>query len=194
MNATCSQAGSLRRHSLLGELFRRTEGRHWNDEELATYQRSAPEFGHRAAAAREIARHEAVVVEKTVNEIFALYAFIKHHEMAQVKAPRDITMVSVYATNAMLMNDPDWMRDKLLLWLKTMLQAFVFPKREAGPKKTLFGSKASGNPIDEIPQRKQAIYETYVVLKRNFQQVLTPTHYALLDAYLQQAIDTLAAD
>ena len=186
---------SLKRHALLKELFKRAEGRHWSEEELGLYARSAPECVARVHAAKAIAQHESAVVEKTVSEIFASYAFLKHHAMSEIKAPRDITQVSVYATAAMLMNDHDWLRDRVLLWLKTMLQAFVFPKREAANMRTLFGSRtASGNPAESMPQRKQAVFETYSVLKRNYQQALDAAHFAQIEPYLQQVIDTLSAD
>jgi len=186
---------SVRHHTLLKELFRRSEGRHWSDEELSTYSRSVPEFGQRAEAARAVARQEATVVEKTVTEIFSVYAFMKHHPMAEVKAPRDITQVSVYITSAMLMNDSEWLRDRLLLWLKTILQAFAFPKRESSGQRTLFGKSAqSNNPAENMAQRRQAVFETYIVLKRNYQQALDPAHFSLLEPYLQQVVDTLSAD
>ena len=186
---------SLKKHPLLKELFKRAEGRHWSEEELSLYARSAPEFIDRVHAARAIARHESAVVEKTVTEIFASYPFLKYHALAEIKAPRDITQVGVYATAAMLMNDNDWFRDRVLLWLKTILQAFVFPKREAANQRTLFGSRAAtSNPAEGMPQRKQAVFETYMVLKRNYQQVLDAPHFAQIEPYLQQIIDTLSAD
>ncbi len=189
------QSQTLRKHALLKELFRRAEGRHWSEEELSLYAKSAPEFMERVHAARAIARHETAVVEKTVTEIFASYPFTKYHALAEIKAPRDITQVSVYATAAMLMNDHDWFRDRVLLWLKTMLQAFVFPKREAASQRTLFGNRAAtNNPAESMPQRKQAVFETYVVLKRNYQQALEAADYAQFEPYLQQIIDTLSAD
>jgi len=186
---------TLRGHAQLQELFRRSEGRHWSEEELGTYSRSVPEFAKRAEAARAIAKHEATVVEKTVTEIFSVYAFMKHHPLAEVKAPRDITQVSVYTTSAMLMNDSDWLRDRLLLWLKTILQAFAFPKRESGGQKTLFGNRTpTTNPAENMAQRRQAIFETYIALKRNYQQALDSAHFSLIEPYLQQVIDTLSAD
>jgi len=186
---------SLRRHSLLQELFRRSEGRHWSEEELSTYSRSVPEFSQRADAARAITRHEATVVEKTVTEIFSVYAFMKHHPLAEVKAPRDITQVSVYTTTAMLMNDSDWLRDRLLLWLKTILQAFAFPKRESSGQRTLFGNRTpSNNPAENMEQRRQAIFETYIALKKNYQQALDPAQFLVIEPYLQQVVDTLSAD
>lgn len=189
------QSKSLRKHPLLKELFQRAEGRHWNDEELGLYARSAPTCAQRAQVARAIAGCESAVVEKTVSEIFAIYAFTTHHEMAEIKAPRDITQVSIYATTAMLMNDHDWFRDRVLLWLRSMLQAFLFPKREAVNQRTLFGGRtAASNPAIGMPQRKQAIFETYRVLKRNYEQALDPQHFALFEPFLQQVIDTLSAD
>jgi len=186
---------TLRSHALLQELFRKSEGRHWSEEELSTYTRSVPEYRARAEASRAIALHEAAVVEKTVTEIFSVYAFMKHHPMSEIKCPRDVSQVSIYSTAAMLMNDSDWLRDRLLLWLKTILQAFAFPKRESGVQKTLFGSRTqSSNPAENMSQRRQAIFETYSVLKRNYQQALDPAHFSLIEPYLQQVVDTLSAD
>jgi len=187
--------GALRRHPLVGPLLRKAEGRHLGEEELQEYRRQVPAFESRAAAAAEVAACEAQVVEKTVSDIFAIYAFEKHHALAAIKAPRDITNVSVYATHAMLMNDGEWFRDKLLLWLRTILQAFRFPVRETSAKKVLFAARPSSkdNSIEQMPQLTQAVHETYVVLKRNYQQVLSPVSYQLMEPYLQQAIDTLSA-
>ncbi|MCU0754390.1 MAG: hypothetical protein MUE46_04615 [Xanthomonadales bacterium] len=187
-------SGSLRHHPALAEIFRRNEGKHWSSDQLGLYQRSASEYSLRAAAAAEIARMESTVVERTVAEILASYPFEEKHQYARTKCVRDISMVSVYATAAMLMNDGDWFRDRLLLWLRTILQSFYFPKRETAQRKTLFGAKSERNPVDDLPQRKQSIYDTYSTLKRNYQRALVPSHFALLEPYLQQAIDTLTTD
>lgn len=186
--------GSLRHHPALAELFRRNEGKHWSSDQLALYQRSAIEYSLRAAAAAEIAGVESTVVERTVAEILASYPFEQKHHYARTKCVRDVSMVSAYATAAMLMNDGDWFRDRLLLWLRTILQSFYFPKRETAQRKTLFGAKSERNPVDDLPQRKQSIYDTYNTLKRHYQLSLAPAHFTLLEPYLQQAIDTLTTD
>lgn len=187
-------SGSLRHHPALAELFRRNEGKHWSSDQLALYQRSAIEYSLRASAAAEIVGVESTVVERTVAEILATYPFEQRHHYARPKCVRDVSLVSAYATTAMLMNDGDWFRDRLLLWLRTILQSFYFPKREAAQRKTLFGAKTERNPVDDLPQRKQSIYDCYATLKRHYQQALAPAHFALLEPYLQQAIDTLTTD
>lgn len=193
-NIAVGTGNSLRRNKALADLFVRAEGRHLTADEISTFRRIAPECALRADAATEIASVERVVVDKTVAEILSLYAFVPHVPMAHAKAQRDISIVSAYATLAMLANDPEWLRDKLLLWLRTILQAFNFPRRESAPKKTLFGARPSGNPVDALPQHKQCIFETYTILRRNFQAQLQPAHFTLIDPYLQQTIETLTAD
>ncbi len=194
-----STSESLRRNSAIQDLFKRCEGRHLNSEEYSSYLRQVSNGVAYVDAAREVEQHEQRVVEKTVREIFAIYAFEEHHEAAAAKAPRDITTVSVYATAAMLIRDHDWFRDKLLLWLRTILQSFMFPKREVEKSTAIFGSRRSidtpaAGAIGNVPQKRQAILETYIVLKRNYQQALSQDSFALFEPYLQQAIDTLAAE
>lgn len=185
---------SLRKHPSLADLFVRAEGRHLTADELATFRRIVPEYSLRADAAQEIAAVEKAVVDKTTAELMSLYAFSPQFPMAQAKTQRDVSIVSAYLTLAMLINDPEWLRDKLLLWLKTILQSFNFPRRESAQKKTLFGAKATGNPVEAMPQHKQAIFEAYTLLRRNYQAQLQPAHFALIDPYIQQTIETLSAD
>lgn len=189
-------AESLRLNPAIRDLFKRCEGRHLNNDEYSSYLRQVPTGKAAVAAARVIELNEQRVVEKTVKDIFAIYAFEKHHEGAAAKAPRDITTVSVYATAAMLLNDKDWFRDKLLLWLRTILQSFMFPEREATNKKVLIGAKpnSSINSFESIPQKRQAVQETYIVLKRNYQQALPAESFTAFEPFLQQAVDILSAE
>jgi len=186
---------SLRKHPELEAIFRQAESRHLNEEEFTEYLRVLPEEAHRVAAAREIAAAEQSVAERVVNEIFMLYPFEKNHAFARTKALRDIRIVGAYASEAMLMNDPHWYRDKLLLWLRTILQAMHFPDREVAPRKTLFGANSDNdNDLQQLAPHQRAIFETYTKLKNNFRERLSPESFGLFEKYLQQTIDTLSAN
>jgi hypothetical protein len=185
---------SVRNHPQLKKMFIEAESRHLSNDELKLYCITLPDHLNRAKAAHEIKLVQAEVVDLTVKEIFAMYPFLAKHELADEKAHRDINYVSTYAATAMLMDDPEWLRDKFLIWLKTILQAFSFPERNKEvniPTHRLVTIEA-----DKMPQAlgRSAIYETYARLKRNFQQKLSPETYALIEPLLQMSCDILASE
>lgn len=199
----------LRDNPDIAKLFRTVESRHLTAEEFAQYLTLCPEYAERAAAAREIQEHELTVVTNTVKQVFFLYPYPKYHEFAKDKAIRDVSYVSAYATHSMLTDDPDWFRDKLLIWLKTILQAFSYPAREEHKlEKSLDllnmdvwrDPKRLPHPeitehADTMPIKgKRSIYETYARLIMNYQQVLSPKAFALIQPHLQLAVDILASD
>ena len=203
--ATAAAIGinSFRYHPQLQDLFKTAESRYLSEEELEYYSEIIPDQADRAAAAHEVAQTAPAIVKKTVEEIFLLYPYHENHEMAAQKCPRDVNYVSAYATMAMLMNDPKWFDDKLLLWLKTILQAFEFPPRQASEeKKSFFGRRNSGDEAveliakqaDALPAPRSSIYATYSLLKANYQAALNQPSWELMAPYLQQAIDSLAAE
>jgi len=185
---------SVRNHPQLKKMFIESESRHLSNEELKLYCTTLPDHVNRAKAAHEIRAVQAEVVSMTVKEIFAMYPFMTYHKLADEKAHRDINYVSTYAVTAMLMDDPQWLRDKFLIWLKTILQAFSFPKRNK--EITLPTHHLVTLEADKMPQTlgRSAIYETYARLKRNFHQKLTPTTYALIEPLLQMSCDILASE
>jgi Phycobilisome protein len=189
---TLEPTTSLRKHPELSALFKSAENRHFTNEEFSEYERVLPDSGDRARAAREIAACEQAVVERVVGEIFTVYPYEKNHAHPHAKCMRDIRSVSAYATLSMLMNDPHWFRDKLLLWLRTILQSFHFPDREVVQRKALFGA-AAGTSMDQYMPNQRSIYETYVKLKNNYREKLSTESFALIEPFLDQAINTLAA-
>jgi hypothetical protein len=183
---------SLRTHSELQALFKATESRHLTEQELAAYCRIVPEYAARADAAREVAKIEPAVVQAVVNDIFAVYPYEKKHQLASGKCFRDISYVSAYATQAMLMNDPQWFADKLLIWLKTILQAFEFPDPVQKPM-GLFKMPKDALRESGFPQKQRSIFATYTRLKQYYQEQLSPSTFELMASYLQQAIDVLSS-
>ena len=184
---------SLKTHPELQAIFKAAESRHLTTQELEVYSRVVPEYASYAEAAHEVASVEEAVVQAVVKDIFALYPYEKKHQLAFGKCVRDISYVSAYATQAMLMNDPQWFEDKLLIWLKTILQAFEFP--EPIQKATdLFSKPADALHETGLSQKQRSIFATYSQLKHHYQEKLSPTAFDLMASYLQQAIDILSSD
>lgn len=187
----------LRDNPEIAKLFLAAESRHFTDTEFQQYLALVPDYADRVAAAQEVIAAELATVTTTIKQVFFLYPFAKYHEFPKDKCVRDVSYVSVYATHSMLMAEPDWFRDKLLIWLKTILQAFSYPAREERPGVT----PAQELPYPEItrhadtlPKRQRAIYETYARLLMNYKQVLSPQAFALLQPHLQLAVDILASE
>lgn len=183
---------SVREHPQLKQLFINAESRHLDAAELELYRNILPHFANRAKAAAEIKAVQAEIVDMTIKEIFAMYPFVEHHELAQGKCYRDVNYVAAYITQAMLMEDPEWLRDKFLIWFKTILQAFCFPQRNKEipvPTNRLVTLEA-----DKLPTMRSSIYETYSRLKRHFHQHLSPETYGLIEPLLQMACDILASE
>jgi Phycobilisome protein len=184
---------SLRLHPSLKQLFDDAESRHLTDGEFDNFLKVAPQFANRVKAAKEVKSFEVEVVDATIQEVFRMYPFIEKHELAQGKCYRDVHYVSAYSTMAMLMNDPEWFRDKLLIWLKTILQAFHFPARdqkaEASKSQRIVSLEA-----DKLPQPRSSIFETYSRLKQNYKERLSPESYALIEPMLQLSCDILSSE
>lgn len=183
---------SFRNHPQLRKMFIAAESRHLDSPELELYRATLPEQAHRIKAAQEIKLVQAEVVSTTIGEVFDIYPFLENHELAQGKCYRDVSYVAAYITLAMLMDDPEWLRDKLLLWLKTILQSFCFPQRNkesAIPTHRLVTLEA-----DKLPSMRSSIYETYSRLNGHFHQKLSPEAYSLIEPLLKMTCDILASE
>ena len=185
---------SLRKNPRLKTIFKSAEGRHLTELELQEYCSVMPNLSDHAAAAREVAKCEPAAVQTVVDEIFLFYAFEQNYPDGRAKCMRDIRYVSAYATLSMLMNDPKWFQDKLLIWMKRILQAFEFPERNLPKKKLLFTSDADSNRQTNLAPKQRSIFETYTKLKHTYQEMLAPPAFELMESYLQQTIDILASD
>lgn len=198
----------LRDNPQIAELFRIAESRHLTEAEYNRYLGLLPDYADRAAAAKEIMTAELAVVTNTVKQVFFLYPYPKYHELAKDKAIRDVSYVSAYATHSMLTDDPEWFRDKLLIWLKTILKSFNYPAREERKLETSAGflnTELLRDPnrlphpeitahADTLAKPIRSIYETYMRLIMNYQEVLSPQAFALIKPHLKLAVDILASD
>jgi hypothetical protein len=176
----------------LERIFKDAEARHFTSEELSTYRRLLPEHSARADAAEAAYAVEGDVVTESIDSIFEAYPYAENHKIAPEKCARDVTNVSTYAIQAMLMDDNQWYKNKLLYWLKTILQSFDFPARNRPKETVLFGSNQDAEKINDLPAGRQSLYETYLLLDRNYQQALDDRHYQLLKPHIEIARDTLS--
>lgn len=199
---------TLRDNPEIAELFRKAESRHLTETEIEHYLTVLPDRVDHIVAMQEIMEAEGTVVVNTVKQVFFLYPFSKYHELPKDKCIRDVGYVSVYATHSMLLDDPEWFRDKLLIWLKTILQSFSYPAREERRMETplnFLGTDSLRDPnrlphpeitahADTLPKPRRAIYETYARLLVNYQETLSPDAFALMKPHLQLAVDILASE
>lgn len=189
MSATLTD--NLRHQPELKSLFKTMEGRDPKDEELALYRQIVPDYAHRAAAATAVREVEGPIVRKVIKAIFAAYPYEKHHQMATAKAIRDVRYVCSYGILSMLMGDVDWYRDKLLIWMKTIIQSFEYPNLDQG-KETLFKSERAH--VQSLKPGQKSIYECYYMLDREMEAALEPAHYREIEPFLKTAIQVLAHD
>lgn len=195
---------SIRRHPDLIALFKSAESRYMTEEELARYCEVVPQNKDRAVVSAEMAKMDALMVERTVKEVFIYYPFDQYHEESDKKCIRDVGYVSAYITLAMLMDDIKWLDDKFLLWMRTMVQAFNFPAQLDVPdRKGVFDFRSSATnttaksifeTAKKMPQSRSAIYATYSILSLNFRSELRPEHWQFVQPYFQQAVNTLSAE
>ncbi len=196
MSTDTVKKAKLRDDGRIKRLFQGAESRHFTDEEFAKYLSLYPDGKEKELAAREIIDRELEVVLKTIKQVFSMYPYPKYHELPLEKCTRDVSYISVYATHSMMLDDPEWFRDKLLIWFKTILQSFVFPAREQQEEtqRTALPNPEITKHADTLPQGRRSIYECYSRLIVNYQDALSPKTFNMLKPHLQLALDILSSD
>lgn len=180
-----------RRHPELVEVFKRSEGKYLSDEELDLLLKLYPDRQAEVDTARAVRSLATPVVKRVVSEIFAQYAYEQNHELAMAKCPRDVGYVLAYAVTAMLLRDPAWFDNKVLIWLKSILQSFDFPERQRGAGAALFADEELERRLADLPKKSRSVFHTYYRLKQEVERELELEQSDCLAPYLQQTIDTL---
>lgn len=184
---------SLRSHPELSSLFQAAEGRFLTEEEAQQYLAILPERQARLTAAQEIEKQAVPVAGKLAKDVTTAYGYDAHHDFSSKKCFRDITLTIKYATLAMLMDDADWFRDKLLIWFKTILQSFRFPNVTPG-QSGLHAEASHLAELEKLQPFQRSIYETYALLDLRMKEALSAEAYAQIHPYLATATDILAHD
>lgn len=176
----------------LRQLCKPAEARHLTDEEMALIQDEVPETAPLITVARKIREMDVQIIKRVIEEVFSQYPYDKHHEFANPKCTRDVRYVVAYCCHAMICKDPVWLEDKLLIWLKTILQAFDFPDRQKSAANALFADKTMEKQIAGLPIKTKSIFQCYYRLRQEFQKALPPEDFEKIGPYLQQAVDVLS--
>ena len=187
-------AESLRKHPTLAALFKDAEARHFTDAEYDLYLSFHPEGRARVDAAREMKAVDAQIVKKVITRIYEIYPFEQKHQLAVAKCIRDVRYVTAYATGCMLMGDPDWFRDKLLLWMKTIIQSFGYPDIPSGTSTRYFSDPEILSHVLTLRPHQRSIYETYRGILEEVRSNHSPQAFSEMEPFLQLALDILAHD
>ncbi|MBI1292502.1 hypothetical protein GC173_14885 [bacterium] len=141
-------------------------GEYLSTAELAELERIDHLMAAKVRAARKAQEVEAIVLKNTIENIFKKFDFSKAFQYRD-KCYRDVGIVYRYCVFAMLCDDLGFIEDKLLFWLRTVLQSLNFP-----------GGVAS-------------IRQTYSDLMKETQRQLPPEDFRLLEPYLARTVSVL---
>lgn len=105
------------------ELIRKAEGRYLHDQEAARLRGYAEGLLARLDTLTAIERAEEAMIDAVVDKVMKMHPQLPKAHGADVdrRVRRDQTQVLRYAAFAMLMRDPDFIYDKLSMWLRTVL-------------------------------------------------------------------------
>jgi hypothetical protein len=120
----------------------------------------------RVRAARVAQEHEPAIIKTTVDVILKKFDFSKAASY-QGKCYRDVGLVYQYCVFAMLCDDMALLENKLLHWLRTILQSQSFP------------------------EGKESIRSTYALLLKESERRIPPQDFRLLEPYLARAASIL---
>lgn len=185
------RGSELRNHPRLKSLFKDAESRHFSDDEFDVILKQMPSLAPVVATAKKVREIEKETVTQVVKEVFSQYDYEGNHDFGAAKCPRDVRYVVAYATMAMLSDDPRWFDDKLLLWLKTILQSFEFPERKRMVGMTIFADLKLEDALSELPVKNKSIYHCYYRLDQEFSKALGDEDSENFCPYIRQALKVL---
>lgn len=144
--------------SQLKQLSNATDGRYATDDELKFLDGYARSFYLRVQTYQRLQVAEVMIVQQVLNKVKKLDPVSFQREHTEAKWKRDTVRVLRYSAIALLLDDPDTLRERLLYWFRTIMKAFG-------------------------TQKNCAI--TYQVMQEVVQQYLTPTQANLFCPILE---------
>lgn len=141
--------------SQIQRLSQETEGRYANDDELNFLAEYVGTFELRVQTYQKLQAAETTIVQQVYAKMRSLdpTLFRSGNEDISNKWKRDTIRVLRYSAAAMLLNDPESLRERFLFWFQTIMRAFN-------------AQKSCG--------------VTYTVMQDVIKQVLTPSEAALI--------------
>lgn len=107
-------------------LAKAVDGRYATDAELAFMQDYAQSFRQRAQAYLRLQQLEPVIVQQVLQRVQQKDPSLLRQGDKDLTAKWHLDTLRVlrYSAMAMLLNDGDWLRDRLLFWFQTIMRAF----------------------------------------------------------------------
>lgn len=112
--------------SQIQRLTQDTEGRYATDEELRFLIEYARSYELRVQTYQKLQACETVILQQVQAKMRAIdpMLFRQGNEDLTNKWKRDTLRVLRYSATAMLINDPESMRERFLFWFQTIMRAF----------------------------------------------------------------------
>lgn len=153
--------------SQLHKLSVEADGRYATDPELSFLQSYLQTVRIRLSAYQKIQAAEGEIVQQVLHKINAIDPSLLQQGAVDLtpKWQRDTARVLRYAALALLIDDPDQFKEKMLLWFQTIMRAF--------------GAQRSCNA-------------TYLLMQDVMQQYLTPAEAQIFLPILELSRRTLA--
>jgi len=107
-------------------LYRETDGRYANDEELQFLRDYIQSFPLRVTTYNKIRTSEALIVQQVQAQIRATapQVLMRGDQDLSAKWKQDTIRILRHSALALLLDDQDGLRDRLLLWFQTIMRAF----------------------------------------------------------------------
>ncbi|MDB9517938.1 phycobilisome protein [Roseofilum reptotaenium CS-1145] len=107
-------------------LYRESDGRYATDEELQFFQDYIQSFPLRLTTYNKIRTSEALIVQQVQSQIRARAPHLlqRGNKDLSAKWKQDTLRILRHSALALLIDDRDRLRDRLLLWFQTIMRAF----------------------------------------------------------------------
>lgn len=112
------------------ELVHKTDGRYASDQELQFMQTYLATASLRFRVYQKIQKAETEIINQVLKELNTYHPgiFIVNSQDLTAKWQRDTVRVLRYAATALLIDDPETFKEKMLLWFQTIMRAFGVQK------------------------------------------------------------------
>ncbi|MDX2230119.1 MAG: phycobilisome protein [Leptolyngbyaceae cyanobacterium bins.349] len=112
--------------SQLQALSYKTDGRYATDAELKFVEEWAGSFGLRVQTYQHLQATETLIVQQVYARLQSRRPniFLSGNADVSAKWKRDTIRVLRYSAIAMLLSDPDSLKERLLFWMRTIMKAF----------------------------------------------------------------------
>ncbi|MBF2054593.1 MAG: hypothetical protein IGS03_14200 [Candidatus Sericytochromatia bacterium] len=147
----------------LSELFKEVDDRYLQSSEIQHLTSLVEAVPKRLDALMRLQQQEQVIADETAERVLATYPKTSARLNGAEKVSRDLVLTLRYCGQAMLRGEPQFLKDQLLYWLATVLQAFKFGE--------------------------DVLRNSYIWLKESCQQHLSADDFALLSPYLELVIE-----